>query len=268
MILQVLLLDFAGLATNLLELVLRLLPDRAVRVLLFGGSVRAEHKTTFALKEIAERYKRSIGTLNFARSSNVGFAAIAFYAFLVIPKDQVVEVPLVTLSITQSQWIQIAPAIAFGLQLFTLTAFLWFMVLRIGQFMLLREVGKTDNFGDITDVALEGPIGHMWLVLQLWDFIDSRWNLLWYVPAVVLILAVVLSPLGVPLIFILALFRLELYVVAFSYAVLFLPYAVLLLILVGAGVILALGGRALTESLAQSKAAKARRKDEDPDIIV
>jgi hypothetical protein len=229
--------------------VLRWLPENVVRSILFGGQIRPEHKTNFTLRELSDRYKKSIMTFNKALSLNVGFAAIALYAFFMLPPQGKVKVPLIGLEISRMIWINLAPLIAFGLQVIIFTAFLWFMLLRLGQKILIAEIGEEQDFGDITDISLSGPIGHTWLIFRIGGYLESKWNIIWYVPIVLIAICVILSPLLVSTFFVVQLFIMKSYMVATIYVICSVPYFILFFILLGTTAILGLAENAFRASL-------------------
>ena len=64
----------------LFEFLAKLLPQRTVPALLFGGQIEGLHKTKFTFKEIVDRYKVSIDEVNRSLSLSIALALIALYA--------------------------------------------------------------------------------------------------------------------------------------------------------------------------------------------
>jgi hypothetical protein len=224
----------------------KLLPAYAVPALLFGGKIGSLQRTKFAFKETVDRYKTSISDVNRSLALTIGLTVIALYAYLVLPPTGEVEIPLVGIKVSRLLWIRIVPIIAYGLQVFCFTSFIWFMLLRLGLRMLLTErVGTEDDYGDVTNITLEGPLGHLWIVLQIRRFYDSVWNYLWYVPAVALVAMIFMSPLLVCLFFIRQLFSSGDHLLGLLYSGLFIPYAAFSLLLVCTAAILGVGETAI-----------------------
>lgn len=145
--------DFLALTLALLSTalvhILRWLPETVVRSILFGGEITPEYSKEFAFSQLLDGYKTSISTLNKAISFNIAFAAIALYVFIAIPPEKPVEAPFIGLELSQSTWLHIAPLVAFCLQIFVFTSFLWFMLLRLAQKMVVQQMGKDKDFADV-----------------------------------------------------------------------------------------------------------------------
>lgn len=155
-------------AVYVLTHVQKLLPAYAVPELLFGGKIGSQHRTKFAFNETVDRYKASIKDLNRSLTLTIGLTVIALYAYLVLPASGEVEVPFVAIKVSRLLWIRTVPAIAYGLQVLGFTAFIWFMLLRLALRLLLSQrTGTEDDYGDVTNIALEGPLGHLWMILQI-----------------------------------------------------------------------------------------------------
>lgn len=229
-----------------MHLLLKVLPARAVPILLFGGSIRPLHKTKFAFKEIVDRYKLSIDEVNLSLMLSVGFAIIALYSYFALPASGEVSVPFIGIKISRQLWIRVVPAIAYGMQIFEFTSFIWFMLLRIGMRLILNErPGPDEDYGDITNVSLKGPLGHLWIALRIKEFYKSKWNYLWYLPFLAVVLTVFLSPLLVCGFFIYQLFRSGALVLGFVYGGLLIPYLSFFLLLVCTAAILGIGENAV-----------------------
>jgi hypothetical protein len=213
-----------------------------VSELLFGGRITQRQRTTFVFKETVERYKTSIKDVNRSLTLIIGFTVIVLYAYLVLPSSGEVEIPFVALKVSRQLWIRIAPAIAYGLQVFGFTALIWFMLLRLGLRVLLSErTEKADEYGDITNIELDGALGHLWIILQIKRFYRSKWNYLWYAPALAVVSAVFISPLAVCLFFIKKIFASGGLLLGAVYTGLFIPYVTFFLLLVSTVAILGLG---------------------------
>jgi hypothetical protein len=228
--------------------------QRAVPELLFGGRITKEQKTKFVFKETVERYKTSIKDVNRSLTLTIGLTVIALYAYFVLPAKGEVEIPLVAIKVSRQLWIRIVPAIAYGLQLFGFTALIWYMLLRLGLKMLLMEQTTIgDDYGDVTNVALDGILGHLWIILQIKRFYSSGWNYVWYVPALAVVGVVFFSPLALCLFFILRLFssgRFDL-VLGLVYSGLFFPYAAFFVLVVFTAAILGMGDVQMENQIAK-----------------
>jgi len=95
------------------------------------------------------------------------------------------------------------------------------------------------------NIVLEGPLGHLWMILQIKRFYGSRWNYLWYVPALAVVVTIFISPLLVCLFFIRQLFSSGDLILGFLYSGLFIPFAAFFLLLVCTAAILGVGARAV-----------------------
>lgn len=224
-----------------LETFSKFLPKPAVSALLFGGEIRDEHKTKYVFKEMTDRYKDSIKAFNRALSLNIGFAAIALYAYLVLPPTGTVQIPFVGLSVSRQIWINLVPVVAFCLQILNFTAFVWFMLLRLGLKILIKTAVNQDDYGDITNIVLSGSLGHIWIVFRIGQFFRSSWNYLWYVPAIILILSVIISPLLICLYFIIQLYTAGNLWLGLTYSFFFIPCSILFILLIGTASILGVG---------------------------
>jgi uncharacterized membrane protein len=224
------------------EFVLKLLPAHAVPRLLFGGPVQTRHKTKFAFKEIVDRYKSSIDDVNSSLTFSVGLAVIALYSYFALPASGEVSVSFVGIKISRQLWISVVPAIAYGLQVFGLTSFIWFMLLRIGlRLILIEHTGSDDDYGDVTNICLKGPLGHLWIALRIKEFYKSTWNYLWYLPLLTVVLIIFMSPLLVCSFFVRQFFRSGNFVLGFLYGGLLIPYLAFFILLVCTAAILGMG---------------------------
>ena len=116
------------------------------------------------------------------------------------------------------------------------------MLLRIGLRLILNEVAESkDEFGDITDVCLRGPLGHLWIALRIEQLYRSKWNYVWYVPFLVVVLGVFLSPLLVCVFFIYQLLRSGELVLSLLYGGLLIPYLAFFVLLLFTAAILGIG---------------------------
>ena|ERR1700733_1132346 len=222
--------------------IFKLLPAHAVPELLFGGPIRPLNKTKFAFKEIVDRYKLSIDDVNLSLMFSVGLSVIALYSYFALPTSGEVSVPFIGIKISRQLWIKVVPAIAYGLQVFGFTSVIWFMLLRIGLRLILNErQGADDEYGDITNVALKGLLGHLWIAVRIREFYESKWNYLWYLPFLTVVLTVFMSPLLVCAFFIRQLFRSGELVLGLLYGGLLIPYLLFFLLLVCTAAILGMG---------------------------
>src|SRR6185295_19383247 len=98
---------------------------------LFSGRTLDDYKNKDSVEKITKRYSESVNDINKAIMFSIGFSLIAFYAYLVLPKNGTLEVPLIGLSLSREQWIKIAPLILLILQIFMLSSLIWFLVLRL-----------------------------------------------------------------------------------------------------------------------------------------
>ena len=209
--------------------------DKALR---FVGEIRQEHKTKFAFQETAARYKLSVKSINRAISTNLGFAFLALYAFWALPPTGSFKLPYIGVEISREIWISIVPTIGYGLQIWVVIAMIWFILLRIRLRRVIKERGKEDDFGDITEVYLSGIIGQIWIASKVADIYDSRLNYLWIVPAIIFFTAIILSPLLTLGFFVVQLFIFGKIVFAILYTIFLLPYSIFFLMLLYSIVIL------------------------------
>jgi len=218
-------------ADFLIGFVSKLIPDRAVNEILFDGGIDDTNKTKYFLNHITDRYKESIKGFNLAMAFNIGFAVIALYAYLALPPSGTVTIPFVSLPVTRIIWISLVPFISYGLQTFIITSFLWFLILRRGLQLLSVAVGHNEEFGDATNILLDGALGHIWIILRIRQYFKSKMNFIWYVPAVFLFLVIMASPLLLCIYFIVQLFAAESIVLGVVYSIVFIPYFALFLLL-------------------------------------
>ena len=230
------------LAVSAIRVMLRLLPATAVPHLLFGGSIQARHQTRFAFREFVDRYKSSIDDVNSSLTLSIGLAVIALYSYFALPASGEVSVPFIGLKISRHVWISVVPAIAFVLQVFAFTSFIWFMLLRIGLRLILnKRTGSEDDFGDVTNIALRGALGHLWIAIRIREFYRSKWNYLWYLPFLGIVLTVFLSPLLVCSFFIYELFKAGNLALGIVYTGLLMPFLAFFLLLLCTAAILGMG---------------------------
>ena len=204
-----------------------LLPKEGVIALLFDGAIDDTNKTKYFFNQITDRYKESVKGFNQAIAFNIGFAIIALYAFLALPATGTVTIPFVSLPVSRITWISLVPLFSYGLQTFIITSFAWFLALRQGIKLLHEAVGLNQEFGDATNILLNGALGHMWIILRISKYFKSRANYLWYAPALILFLMIMISPLLLCVYFIVQLFIAKSIVLGIIYSVLFIPYSVL-----------------------------------------
>jgi hypothetical protein len=228
-------------APIILRIYEKILPEKAITALLFDGKIRDKHKTKYALTAITDRYKSSISGFNKAVAFNVGFVVIALYGYIVLPPTEKVTIPFVGLSVSRSAWISIVPLISYALQTFIITTFIWFMVLRLGMKLLYEQVGSIEDFGDVTNILLDGSLGQMWIILRIMQYFKSKLNLIWAVPVMILLLTIITSPILICIFFIFQLFSLGSIILGVLYSIFLIPFASLFLLLIATAAILGIG---------------------------
>jgi hypothetical protein len=215
-------------------IIIKLLPESAVLDIIFGGTITAKHKTKYFINQLTDRYKASINGLNRSLAFNVGFAILALYAFLALPSSGTITIPFVSLPVSRLIWVSLVPLFSYGLQTLTITSFIWYLALRRGVKLLSIEIEASEDFGDATNILLDGALGQVWIVFKIsrhWDLV-SRLNFIWYLPAIILILVVLASPLLLCIYFIIQLFILGSIFLGIVYSILFIPYSALFLLLI------------------------------------
>lgn len=243
-------------AASAIRILVAMLPATAVPKLLFGGAIEPRHQTRFAFREFVDRYKSSIDDVNSALTLSIGLAVIALYSYFALPVSGEVSVPFIGIKISRQLWISVVPAIAFVLQVFGFTSFIWFMLLRIGLKLILnRRSGSDDDYGDVTNIALKGAIGHLWIAIRIREFYESRWNYLWYLPFLCIVLTVFLSPLLVCSFFIYQLFHAGNLLLGFIYTGLLIPFLAFFLLLICTAAILGIGENSVQFETEIAKAA-------------
>jgi hypothetical protein len=225
---------------GLFGVILSLHKDAVIK-LLFDGAIDDTNKTKYFLNQITDRYKESVKGFNQAVAFNIGFATIALYAFLALPATGTVTIPFVSLPVSRIIWISLVPLISYGLQTLMITSFIWFQALRQGMKLLHKAVGLNQEFGDATNILLNGALGHMWIILRINKYFQSKVNYLWYVPALILFLTIMTSPLLLCVYFIFQLFIAKSIVLGIIYSVVFIPYSALFLSLISTASLLGLG---------------------------
>jgi hypothetical protein len=122
------------------------------------------------------------------------------------------------------------------------TSFLWFVALKIGiktlvneseNHPLLKDQDSREVFVDLTDLHLKGGLGTIWMIFRIREIFKSKWNYVWYVPLLLLIILVVLSPAIIPLFFTYLLFQIQYIGLGIIYAIIFIPISFLLVLLIG-----------------------------------
>jgi hypothetical protein len=199
---------------------------------LFGGEVRPVHKTKFAVEKFIERYAEAVRALNRAIVLSVAFVLIALLA-----SGDAVRIPLIDLNVTRRDWLRVCPAISYGLQIFTLVALSWFLVLRRGLTVLRNELGAVEHFGEIANLMLTGVLGSLWLVISVQKHFPSKWHLLWFGPVGLLLFLVLFSPAILCGYFVIQLYALGDLVPAIVYSVFLVPSVELAFVLIGVSVL-------------------------------
>jgi hypothetical protein len=217
-----------GLIWSVARVAARFFSDQLALNFLFGGRVRAAHKTKFAVDKMVQRYAESIDSLNRAVMVSIAFVPIALF---VAGSD--VKLPLIDLSVKYRDWLRLCPAVSFGIQLFTLVAVCWFLLLRRGLSILQKEIGDVDYFGDVSNFMLKGIIGVLWIFVAIPAYLPSKWHLLWVLPLAVLFSVVLLSPFILCVHFVFLLYSLGDLLPAIIYSFLLVPSIGLAVILIG-----------------------------------
>lgn len=206
--------------------------DRLAVDFLFSGKVEAGHKTKFALERFVTRYADSIESLNRALVASVVFVPIAL-----LPVGETMKIPLIDLQVTTGNWLRLAPAISFGLQIFSLIGLCWFLLMRRGFDVLKREVGEVDYFGDVSNIMLTGVLGSLWILISVQRHFRSKLQLIWFLPLVALLVLLMLSPTILCGYFVRELFVVKDFLPAVTYAALLVPSMALSLALTALGVV-------------------------------
>lgn len=197
--------------------------------------------------QLTERYKASIEDVNQKTVFAVSFAFIALYVYFVLPETEAVKIPFTDVSVSREIWIGVAPAISCALAILTITSFLWWMTLRAGiKFWVrrARELAKSglldikegnpeEPFPDLTNLLLKGTLGSMWMLFRIPGVLSSRWNYVWTIPLLVLLILVALSPALISWFFTYLLFQTGYLVLGVVYVAIFIPVSVLSLFLLG-----------------------------------
>jgi len=195
---------------------------------LFRGKVQSFHKTKFAVEKFVERYEQSINTLNHAIILNVAFASLALLA-----SGQTVKIPMIGLAVSRLNWLRVCPLISYGLQIFTLVALSWFLLMRRGLVVLRAEIGNADDFGDVSNILLTGIVGSLWMFDSIRQNFPSKLHLVWYIPLTGLLVLVIASPSFLCGYFVRELFVLHDLVPAVAYSAMLIPSIALSLVLTG-----------------------------------
>jgi hypothetical protein len=206
--------------------------DKVALDFLFGGRVEAVHTTKFAIEKFVERYGDSIDSLNRAIILSVVFVPIA-----ILPTAEAVKIPLIDLQVARQDWFRVCPAISYGLQVFTLVALCWFLLMRRGLNVLERQVGHVEHFGDVSNIMLTGVVGSLWMFVSIPRHFPSRLHFLWVVPAGLVFLMVLFSPAVLCGYFVRELFVLRDIGPAIVYSVLMLPSVALAFALIGVSIV-------------------------------
>lgn len=216
------------LVEKLTRQVLYVFSDKLALDFLFGGTVDSTHKTKFALEKFIERYAESITALNRAIILSVAFVPIAL-----LTSADAMKIPFIDLDVTPEDWLLLSPAISYGLQVATLVALCWFLLLRRGLVVLRKEIGAVEHFGEVANLMLTGVLGSLWLVFSVRRHFPSKWHLLWFVPIGVLLFVVVFSPAILCVYFVTKLYLIDELVPAIIYSVFLIPSLGLAVVLVG-----------------------------------
>lgn len=233
-------------ASALVQPIIQILSGKLIRDVLFGGEIDEYHKTKFAVEKFVTRYGESIDNLNRALMFSVAFVPIAL---LPLPAAAGLKIPLIDLSVTNQNWLRVCPAISYGLQMFTLVALVWFLIMRRGLDLLKEEFREAqpvvEYFGDVSNIMLTGVVGSLWMFASIRKHIPSQLHLFWFIPLGFLVVLAILSPSILCGYFIRGLFLSKDLVPALIYCVLLVPSVALSLILMALSVLAGSGELAL-----------------------
>jgi hypothetical protein len=218
--------------SSVIQPVLNLFSDRLALDFLFGGKVQPFHKTEFAIQKFVDRYEQSINTLNHAIIISVAFVPLALLA-----SGNTVKIPMIDLDVSRPNWLRVCPLISYGLQLFTLVALCWFLILRRGLAVLREEIGQVQHFGDVSNILLTGVLGSLWMFVSIRRHFPSKLHLIWFIPLIFTLVAVIVSPSVLCGYFVRELFVLGDVLPALVYLGLLIPSVALSLVLIGTSVI-------------------------------
>ena len=225
-------------ASALVQPIVQILSGTLIRDVLFGGKIDQYHKTKFAVEKFVARYAESIDNLNRALMFSVAFVPIAL---LPLPAAAGLKIPLIDLNVTNQNWLRVCPAISYGLQMFTLVALVWFLIMRRGLELLKKEFEGSqppvEYFGDVSNIMLTGVVGSLWMFAAIRKRIPSQLHLFWFIPLSVLAVLAILSPSILCGYFVHGLFASRDFVPALIYCVLLVPSVALSLVLMGLSVL-------------------------------
>ena len=207
--------------------------EKLVRKVLFKDGLNQYHKTKFFFQKLVARYELSIKTVNRTFILNVAILPFVLYPLLAYTSDANFKVPLIDFEIKNSLWIQIAPAITLTMQLFFLTALIWFQILRKGIYILLLEYkNMSDDIGDIRNISLNGIIGIFHLLFSIRNNYKSKFHLIWYLPFYILALGISLTPIVLSGFLIFTVFNKGYLVLGIFYLIFSLPVSILVILLI------------------------------------
>lgn len=217
-----------NMATSLVRPLLFIFSEKLALDFLFGGEVTSQHTTKFALEKFVVRYELAIKTLNRAI-----ILSVAFIPFALVPYGNMVTIPIIDLEVSPQNWFRLCPAISYGLQLYTLVALCWFLLLRRGLAVLTDNADNTEDFGEVANIVLTGFVGSAWMILSVRRHLPSKLHLIWFIPLTLLLFIVLLSPSGLCAYFVIGLFETGDLWPAIVYSVMLLPSLTLAIVLAG-----------------------------------
>src|SRR5271167_4047922 len=209
------------------EGVASVVPKQLVLDFLFGGMIDESHKTKVFAEKFATRYAKSVDALNRAISLSVAFVPIAL-----LPTEKGMKLPLIGLDVSYQNWLRVSPAISYGLQIFTLVALCWLLIMRRGLDVLNETLRGVEYFGDVSNIMLTGIIGSLWMFVAVRQHLASQLHRLWFFLLFLLFGLVIFSPSILCIYFVYALFVSKDFVPAVIYLVLLFPSAGISFVLV------------------------------------
>jgi hypothetical protein len=242
----------ADATTVALSIIRKILPDTITIGLLFEGSITDKNKTKLAVDKLIARYEASIKGVNRAIAVNVLFVLLALYPFVASLKTgDNIKLPILDVSISVGTWFRLCPLISFGIQIYLAAMLMWFLLLRRGLDLLMEKMpaaeSTADHVGEVSDLLLDGFIGVMWLLAKVREYFRFRINYLWFLPVMILLGLVVVSPSALCAFFLYRLYAAGDLLVAVIYSILMIPSIFLTLALLSIGGLLSLGRSRIVE---------------------
>ena len=72
-----------------------------------------------------------------------------------------------------------------------------------------NEKASEESFVDLTNIHLKGALGNIWMIFRLCEVFKLGWNYFWYIPLMLFLFLVALSPAIIPLFFTYKLFEIN-----------------------------------------------------------